>query len=117
MPNQQGITPSYEQKQLVNKDLLNTLQPLITPNGENNTITLHQDICVDTSLLSPEGQVDYALNATRQLWIHVATGTVMLGDEVLEAGDGAGFCGEQNITIKALEPAEVLWFNLHNPSA
>ena len=46
------------------------------------------------------------------MWVQVARGAIELNGERLDAGDGASFEDMDAVTLKGLEDAEVLVFDL-----
>jgi quercetin 2,3-dioxygenase len=48
----------------------------------------------------------------RYAWLQIAKGAVELNGKPLKQGDGAAVSDEQKLTIKGIENAEVLLFDL-----
>lgn len=109
LPEKRGLTPSYEQKTL---PPWQGLRLLASPKGGDGALTLHQDAQLWVARLAAGEQAEPALAPGRHAWVQVARGAVELNGEKLNQGDGAGVSEEHSIRLKALEPAEVLVFDL-----
>lgn len=110
-PNVYGIEPGYEQK-AYHDDLNGQLRLVASPDGRDNSLTIHQDACLYASRLKQDEQVEHKLVTGRTAYIHVAWGEVTLNDIELSGGDGATLQGEESINLLARGEAEVLLFDL-----
>ena len=111
-PDRRGHTPSYQQKQFPEADKRGKLRLLASPDGEDGSVTIHQDAKLFVSLLAPGQEVVHELKKGRYAWFQVAKGAVDVNGKVLNQGDGAAISDEQNVTIKATQDSEVLLFDL-----
>jgi redox-sensitive bicupin YhaK (pirin superfamily) len=107
-----GHEPGYEQKEFAEAEKRGQLRLLASPNGENGSVTIHQDARLYVSLLSPGQVVAHELGKERYAWLQVAKGAVELNGEVLKQGDGAALSDEPKVTFTGKEDAEVLLFDL-----
>jgi redox-sensitive bicupin YhaK (pirin superfamily) len=112
MPDKQGYEPSYEQKAFPNDEKRGKLRLIASPDGADGSVTIHQDAKLYVSLLSPGQEVRHELGKGRHAWLQVAKGAVDLNGKKMAQGDGAGVSDEAALTIKGLEDAEVLLFDL-----
>ena len=110
LPEQQGLTPSYEQRAF--PDRKGKLRLVGSPDGRDGSVTIHQDVNLYASLLDPGARVDFAPPAGRHVWLQVARGAIDLNGKPLAAGDGAAISGERALAITAQQPAEILLFDL-----
>ena len=62
--------------------------------------------------LSPGEVVKHSLKPGRHAWVHVASGAVTLNGHSLATGDAAAVSEELKLTLAAVEPSEVLLFDL-----
>ena len=88
------------------------LRLIASPNGENGSVTIHQDAKLYVSLLEPGDSVE---SQTSQRPSRVAAGSqglVDLNGKRLNQGDGAAISEEEKLQIKGNESAEVLLFDL-----
>ncbi len=98
-PNEQNLQPEYEEKKFSDEEKRNKLRLIVSPEGSDGSVRIHQDAKIYASLLD-------------DAWLQVAAGSVTLNDVVLKQGDGAAVSQESNLNITAQEPAEVLLFDL-----
>ncbi|TQV73132.1 pirin family protein [Aliikangiella marina] len=113
IPNEQGIEPSYEQKAI---EQTSVLTPLVTPDGKDGALSIHQDASIFRLSLEP-GET-YQLDATeRPGYLHVIEGSATSTASAISAGDGIGVY-EESIAITAQDENLVaLWFDLPAPKA
>ncbi|HEX4486399.1 MAG TPA: pirin family protein [Terriglobales bacterium] len=112
MPDKQGHKPGYEQKDFPAEEKRGKLRLIASPNGENGSVTIHQDAKLYVSLLEKDEQVEHKLASGRHAWLQVAKGAVELNGKCLTQGDGAAISEEEKLQIKGTENAEVLLFDL-----
>jgi redox-sensitive bicupin YhaK (pirin superfamily) len=111
-PNERGLEPSYEQKEFPSEEKRGKLRLIAGPDGEDGSVTIHQDARLYVSLLSPGQQVQHDLAPGRYAWLQVAKGAVELNGKPLSQGDGAAVSEESRLTIKGTKDAEILLFDL-----
>ena len=111
-PNAKGITPSYEQKHYPEEERRGHLRLVASPDGARQSVTIHQDAKVYGTLMERGDSVVHHLAPGRRAYVHVARGSVSIGDEKLQGGDAAKITGEKSVTLHTDETAEVLLFDL-----
>jgi redox-sensitive bicupin YhaK (pirin superfamily) len=111
-PNARGVRPSYEQKHFAAEDRRGRLRLLASPDGRDDSVTIHQDARVHAADLAPDDAVDYHLEPGRRAYVHVARGAVTLNGTPLEAGDGARLVDETTVNLSGLQESQVLLFDL-----
>lgn len=112
LPSEQGIQPEYEEKKFSDDEKRNKLRLIVSPDGSNGSVRIHQDAKVYASLLDEGQGVGHVLDSGRHAWLQVAAGSVVLNSVALQQGDGAAVTAESDLRITAREPAEVLLFDL-----
>ena len=112
LPAERGRTPEYEEKKFTDDEKRNKLRLIVSPEGSDGSVRIHQDAKIFASLLDQNKELVHRLPSSRHAWLQVAAGSVALNDVELKQGDGAAVSGETNIRIVAREPAEVLLFDL-----
>jgi redox-sensitive bicupin YhaK (pirin superfamily) len=115
VPEERGITPSYEQKSFPEAERQRTLRRVASRDGRDGSVIVHQDVNLYASLLGAGERVRYEVPAGRRAWIHVARGSVELGGARLDAGDAAAVSEAGALDIvgrDGKDPAEVLVFDL-----
>ena len=111
-PREQGLQPEYEEKKFSDDEKRNQLRLIVSPDGEDGAVRIHQDAKIYASLLEENQSVVHTLANGRSAWLQVAAGAVTLNDVELKQGDGAAVSKEPNLRIAAQESAEVLLFDL-----
>ncbi|MBD1908647.1 pirin family protein [Funiculus sociatus GB2-A5] len=112
LPNKKGVKPTYEQKTYSDEEKRGNLRLIVSEDGRSNSVTIHQDVDTYTTLLDTGEQVIHQLKPNRHAWVQVARGSVMLNDNLLEAGDGAAVSNEESLKLVGKEMAEVLLFDM-----
>jgi redox-sensitive bicupin YhaK (pirin superfamily) len=109
-PSVAGIAPSYEQKHFDAAQKRGRLRLIVSPDGAEGSVTIHQDALIYAGLFDGRENASYDLKNERG-YVHVARGRVTVNGHALEAGDALKT--EQGvIEIESGEQAEVLVFEL-----
>jgi len=112
LPEKSGIAPSYEQKAFSDEERAGKLRLIVSPGGEQDSLHIHQDAKIYSTLLEKGAEVEHSLEPGRHAWLQVAKGRLDLNGVELKAGDGAAVSEESLLKIAALEPSEALLFDL-----
>jgi len=112
LPDRRGHEPGYEQKAFREAEKQGRLRLIASPDGDDGSVTIHQDARLYVSLLQPGPEVKHELGKGHYGWLQVAKGTVELNGQSLNQGDGAAISDERGLTIKGTKDAEVLLFDL-----
>lgn len=112
LPAEHGRPPEYEEKKFSDDEKRNKLRLIVSPEGTDGSVKIHQDAKIFASLLDEQQEVVYELGKGRSAWLQVAGGSVMLNEVALKQGDGAAVSDETSLRIAATEAAEVLLFDL-----
>jgi len=112
-PNVTGIKPSYEQMPIVQSS---TMTALVTPDGRNGSLSIHQDASIYRLKLNAGESYDLEAQAKdeneRVGYLHVIEGSSVNVGTGLKAGDGLGIIKDQ-LTVTASDDGLVaLWFDL-----
>ncbi|HEV7747510.1 MAG TPA: pirin family protein [Pyrinomonadaceae bacterium] len=111
-PSEQDMRPEYEEKRFSDDEKRNRLRLIVSPDGSDGSVKIHQDAKLYASLLDNRQEVVHSLENGRSAWLQVAAGSVNLNDVALKQGDGAAVSQESSLRIAAKEAAEVLLFDL-----
>lgn len=111
-PAQKALTPSYEQQQFTDEEKRGTLRLLVSPDGRDRSLTIHQDAYLYATILSAGDRIQHPLAPDRHAWVQVVKGTVLVNDTPLETGDGAAIGQEEKVAIEATSDAEFILFDL-----
>ena len=112
LPHTIELEPSYEQKAFSEDERRGQLRLIASEDGRDGSVKVHQDVSLFASILDAEQQVERSMDQQRYAWIQVARGAITVNGEKVDQGDGVTVAGESSLTIGALEPAEILLFDL-----
>ncbi len=112
MPNERGITPSYEEKRFTAEQKRGQLRLIASPDAADGSVLIHQDACVYAGLFNGAEQAKLAVDAGRGIYVHVARGQLTVNNQVLTAGDALMITDGKELVIEAGKNAEVLVFDL-----
>ena len=108
IPNVRDEKPTYQQIHLDPKEHPNQWHLICGPN-DNAPMHIRQNAEVKTAVLE-EGQ-SLEVKTTQHLnYVHVIEGQVQIGEYTLNAGDALAFMDV--VDMKALQNAQVIWFDL-----
>jgi len=111
VPDRQGYTPGYEQKAFPDNELRNCLRCVASPDGEGDSLTLHQDARMYLGKLQ-QGGATLDLKPGRCGYVQLAQGSMTLNDQAMQSGDGAYIDGAITLNLVSSKTAEVLVFDL-----
>lgn len=112
-PNQKHLKPSYEDIHVPAAEKQGQWRLIASPDGRDRSVVIHQDVDLFATQLSEGEGRDYAIAPGRSLWLHVARGMALLGDNLLSAGDGVAVRNLTEIALRgASADAEILLFDL-----
>ena len=112
LPDHKGHTPGYEQKHFSNDEKRGKLRLIASQNGEENSVSLNQDVNIYSALLDGNESVSFALETGRVAWLHVARGTIDVNGQTLEAGDSASMNESTSLHFADGDKSEVLLFDM-----
>jgi len=115
-PDQKGVTPSYEQKHFAATEKRGKLRLIASPDGTDGSVSIHQDAKLYAGLFDGDEQADFAIGAGRQVYVHVARGSVTANGNALTAGDALELTDATSLSLTKGEGAEVLVFDLRQVS-
>jgi redox-sensitive bicupin YhaK (pirin superfamily) len=112
LPNTQDLSPGYEQKAFTEPERQNRLRLIASADGREGSVVVHQDVSLFASILNAGKTVDHVMNPSRFGWLQIARGAIEVNGEHAGQGDGVVIVAESDLKLLALEPAEVLLFDL-----
>lgn len=111
-PDRKNLPPGYQQQTIIQDS---PLTAIVTPNGRNGSLRIHQDASIYRLRLEPGENWQFE-NGQRPGYLHILKGSARFADLVLGAGDGLGLIGERAYLESSAEAMEAIWFDL-NPAA
>jgi redox-sensitive bicupin YhaK (pirin superfamily) len=112
VPENDDISPSYEQKNFTEYRKTGQLTLLASRDGRNGSLAVHQDISLYVLDLGSGQTYTHPILGGRMVWVQVARGGVILNGHPLKQGDGAAISDEESLAFSADEQSEVLIFDL-----
>ena len=112
LPERNGLEPGYEQKLFPREEKLNHWRLVVSPDGREGSLTIHQDIELSSALLDENASIDYSFDGRRRGFMQVVTGEVEVEGETLEAGDAVAIVDQPGLRVQAKSDAEVLLFDM-----
>lgn len=110
-PQRAGIAPGYEQRPVAGQ-ATNGLELLVSPDGRDGAMRIHQDASLYVARLAAGETVEHSLAADRCGYVHVVRGEVRVSEQPLTPGDAVSLRDETDVVLTALADAEVLLFDL-----
>lgn len=112
-PERKGLIPSYEQRRFSEEEKRGRFRLIASPDGRDGSVVIHQNAAIYAAVLGNGESVEYTASENREVWIHIARGTITLNGTRMEAGDGMGISGGEKIHLTGAENhSEVLLFDL-----
>ena len=111
-PRERGLTPSYTEWRPKAEHANAPKVLVISPDGREDSATIHQDAEVYRIRLAPGQSVTHELKAGRGAWLHVAEGKLTVNGTELGTGDGASTEEPGTLSLTAAESTEALLFDL-----
>jgi redox-sensitive bicupin YhaK (pirin superfamily) len=111
-PREPGISPGYEEKHFEPQEKRGRLRLIASPDGQDGSLTIHQDARVYAGLFDGEERAEHEITAGRRAYVHVVRGQANVNGRALDAGDAAKLADVQSVTIENGHDAEVLLFDL-----
>lgn len=111
-PGVRGIAPGYEERHFDAASKRGRLRLVASPDGQEGSVTIHQDAFVYASMLDGAERVTHRLAPGRRAYVHVARGTLAVNGQPLGAGDALKASGVGEIVLEQGADAEALVFDL-----
>jgi len=109
IPNQQNVTPRYDQIKI--SDLLkeNELSQILSPNADDQGVWIYQDVWFHMGHLHKGWQGTYQLKGDNHgVYAFIIKGKLTIDNQVLHARDGFGIWETEKISISVNEDAQIL---------
>lgn len=111
-PAELHLEPSYEQKSFEAEFAQKPLVLVASRDGRDGSLTIHQDADVYISRLAAGQSFDFTLRPGRKLWIQTLRGGFEIGGHTVKAGDALYTSDAEALRAQALEPGELMIFDL-----
>jgi redox-sensitive bicupin YhaK (pirin superfamily) len=111
-PRERGLTPSYTEWHPKPEQADAAKVLVISPDGRDDSATIHQDADIYRIRLQPGQTVTHELKRGRGAWLQIAEGVVSFNGNPLTTGDGASVEEPGTLTLTAAQPTEAILFDL-----
>ena len=114
VPAKTGVAPSYEQKAFAPEEKRGRLRVVVSPDGRDGSVSIHQDAYMLAGLFDGAERATYSIAPGRLAYAHLVRGEAMVSGRNLVAGDALMYRNEPEVTIADGRQAEILVFDLAN---
>lgn len=112
-PNAKNIQPSYEQQSITKDDKLGKFKLVASGDKASGAIHINQDLNMYIGALdAPSQSLEFKVNNDRKVWVHIATGEVLLNNEQLNVGDGVAISGPATLSFTQSRGVEIFIFEM-----
>ncbi len=111
-PAETGGEPRYGQEHFPREQRLDQLRVVASGDGREGSIAIRQDVVMMAGIVSGGTTLEHVLAPQRRAWVHIASGSVTLAGNALQAGDAVGIDDPGPFQLTANGEAEVLVFDL-----
>lgn len=108
-PKHKDIQPRYDQKRFASDERVNHWQLLVSPNGENESLSINQDAWLSRVDLTAGMQITASTHdPSHGIYLFVIDGHINANDHYLTERDAVGLDTVRDVVIKAESNAQVL---------
>jgi len=111
-PDKKGVEPRYAERPHA-QDGIGIWQLAASKTGRDGSMDIHQDAENSLARLTTDQEIEYALEAGRHAWLHLAEGELDLNGQSLRAGDAAYLSQPDVLQLRAKSDAQALLFDLN----
>jgi redox-sensitive bicupin YhaK (pirin superfamily) len=112
LPERRGLPPSFEQRAFPAEGKRGRWRLIAARDARDGALSVHQDAALYATVLARGEALTHEAAPDRHAWLQVARGAVTVNGQSFGAGDGAAISQEDSLVVKALEPSELLLFDL-----
>jgi len=112
LPERKGLQPGYEQKLFPTEQKRNRWCLVGSRDGRDESLTIHQDVNLYSTELDEGAETKLELDKSRQGFLQVVRGSAEIDGEELGAGDAVTMQNQTAFTVRALQDAELLFFDM-----
>jgi redox-sensitive bicupin YhaK (pirin superfamily) len=111
-PAKAGLTPAYEQKHFAAEEKRGRLRLLASPDGQDGSVTVHQDARIYGGLFHEAQRVELELLKNRRAFLHVVRGSIAVNETRLNVGDGVKISPPGEVILQHGREADIIVFDL-----
>lgn len=111
-PEQKGLDPGYEQKMFSREEKLNQLRLIVSREGREGSVTVHQHVDLYASIVEAGAEVELSIADSNKVFIQVVRGDIRVNGQDAAAGDGVQITDQDQLIIAGQSEAEFLLFDM-----
>lgn len=111
-PSEAGLDCAPEQKRFTAAQRRNVLCAVASRDGRKESLRIHQDALVYSSILDTGHHLFHELLPGRSAWLHIVNGVAAMNGTLLMQGDGVGVTLEPSVSLTVREKTEILMVDL-----
>lgn len=111
-PADNSLQPSYEEKHFTAASKQNQWRLIVSPDGRDQSMMMHQDAFIYASLLQNGHTLSHDVSSDRCVYLQVVSGRVKLAQQWLMQGDAVKISDKSLLSMTAEEDAELILFDL-----
>jgi redox-sensitive bicupin YhaK (pirin superfamily) len=112
-PAKHNTEPRYDQRRFEAQGRHNRWQTLASGLGTAGALPIGQDAEMRVAELDKGASLNVDVAAKRHAYVQVVTGKVTVDGRTLTEGDAFTVEASTNVAIQAVEPSQVIWFDLN----
>lgn len=112
IPDQQGLTPSYEQKKFSHEEKRNKLLKVVSGKKEEGIIFINQDAEIFLSDLDKAKEIKHEIKENRGVYLHLIEGAVNVNGIFLLPGDAVKLVQEMSLEVNSVENSKIILFDM-----
>ncbi|MBW7457970.1 pirin family protein, partial [Paenibacillus sepulcri] len=112
MPRERGLAPSYETGRYDAEQLINTLVPVVTPDGAGQTASIQQDMTIYLGRPEAGRELIFKQEEGRRMFLFNIEGSLSVNGTPMAARDTARIESVSRLTLSADEASFVMLIDL-----
>ena len=108
LPDERGLSPSYDQKRFDSASWKNTLCPVAFGQGLVDTVTFHTNATVYLADVDDGREIQFKTRESRRIFVYVTSGELKINGRSVREKDQARIDLEDSIHIEAVKPASLI---------
>ena len=110
IPNENGLEPGYQQAHRPASDYRNSFRLLVSPDGEDGSLSIAADIRIFGLDLGEGENTDFSFSKASDVWIQVVSGDLKIGEHHLQEGDSLAITSAEALEVSSDSGVDALVF-------
>lgn len=110
IPEEQNVTPNYEQKKFDDSEQMNQFQTLVSPQDKlvKGSLGIHQQAYIRKGKFEKGASINHQINSGNGTYVFLIEGAIQINEESLNRRDAMGIWNTDDFDISIIEDSEVL---------